>query len=219
MAANNLNLILLGAPGAGKGTQAQFIKEKYFLPQISTGEILREARQNRTPMGVKAEEFMKKGQLVPDDVVIGIVDDRLKQEDCANGFLLDGFPRTVAQADALANLLGKSGKNISHVLSIDVPENELLVRLTGRRTCAKCGAGYHVSFAPPKKEGICDKCGGNLVQREDDSEATIRNRLVVYRQQTEPLIGYYKERKMLVAIDGQKHVDAVRAQIESVLAG
>lgn len=214
---DNVNLILLGAPGAGKGTQAQFITSRTHIPQISTGDILRAARNNKTPLGLAADEYMRQGKLVPDEVVIGIVDERLAESDCAQGFLLDGFPRTVNQADALSVLLAKRGRKIERVLSVDVPEETLLIRLSGRRTCGKCGAGYHVQFARPLKEGTCDKCGGQLIQREDDSEATVRQRLVVYQQQTAPLIDYYQKKNLLTAIDGHQSVEDVRRQIENAI--
>ena len=197
-----MNLILLGPPGAGKGTQAQRIIERYRIPQISTGDILRAAVKEGTPLGTKAKFFMDQGQLVPDEVVIGIIDERLKMPDCHAGFILDGFPRTIAQAEALQAILPKIGKSIDHVINIEVESEELIHRLTGRRTCKDCGAMFHILFHTPKQEGICDRCGGILYQRDDDQEETIRTRLNEYQQQTTPLIKYYQFKGMLRPIQG-----------------
>jgi adenylate kinase len=197
-----MNLILLGPPGAGKGTQAQRIVEKYRLPQISTGDILRAAVKESTPLGTKAKGFMDQGQLVPDEIVIGIVGDRLKEKDCDSGFILDGFPRTIPQAEALQPILAKIGKAIDHVINIEVESEELIRRLTGRRTCKNCGAMFHVLFQPPKKEGMCDRCGETLYQRADDKEETIRTRLKEYEKQTAPLIQYYRNKTTLRSIQG-----------------
>ncbi|HKY63045.1 MAG TPA: adenylate kinase [bacterium] len=186
-------LILLGAPGAGKGTQAKLLQEKLKIPQISTGDMLRAAKQAKTPLGVEAEKFMNAGQLVPDEVVISLIRERLKDPDTRGGFILDGFPRTVAQAEALGQLLGELGRKLDVVLNLEVPEQELVERLTGRRTCPQCGAGYHLKFSPPKSDEICDRCGSSLIQREDDKEATIRHRLKVYNDQTAPLVKYYEK--------------------------
>lgn len=172
-----MNIIMLGPPGAGKGTQAKMLVEKFGIPQISTGDMLRAAVAEGTELGKKAKEYMDKGQLVPDEVVIGIVEERLKKSDCEKGFILDGFPRTVPQAEALDKILEKMGKKIDYVINIVVPDVEILKRLTGRRTCKQCGAMYHVIYNPPKQEGVCDKCGGELYQRDDDKEETIKNRL------------------------------------------
>jgi len=212
-----MNLILLGPPGAGKGTQAKRLMDKYSLPQISTGDILRAAVKDGTEMGQKAKKFMDAGQLVPDEVVIGIIDDRLKEPDCKNGYLLDGFPRTVAQAEALDDVLARMGSKIDQVISIEVPEEELVKRLTGRRTCRDCGAGFHLVFDPPQKEGVCDKCGGQLFQRDDDNEATVKNRLKVYNDQTQPLIDYYRAKGLLRPIEGQGGIEEVFERITSVL--
>jgi adenylate kinase len=214
----NVDLILLGPPGAGKGTQAQFIVKEYRIPQISTGDILRAARKNQTPLGRKAEEFMNTGKLVPDEIVIGIVDERLAQPDAQSGFLLDGFPRTTAQADALQKLLMARGRRIDRVLSLEVMEADLVVRLSGRRTCRGCSAGYHVKFAPSQREGVCDKCGGQLYQREDDAEATIRERLRVYQEKTQLLIGYYQKLGVLRPISGNGTVADVFGRIRTALA-
>lgn len=214
-----MNLILLGPPGVGKGTQAKLLIDRFGIPQISTGDILRAAVKDLTPMGVKAKGFMDAGALVPDEVVIGIVEERLAQQDCQKGFILDGFPRTVPQADALGKVLSGMGKQIDHVVSLSVDKDELLKRLTGRRACSKCGAGYHVDFAPSKVAGICDACGGDLFQREDDKEATILNRLAVYEAQTAPLISYYGVAGLLRSVDGLGTVEGVQAEILAVLQG
>ena len=214
-----MNLILLGPPGVGKGTQAKLLIDRFGIPQISTGDILRAAVKDLTPMGVKAKGFMDAGALVPDEVVIGIVEERLAQPDCQKGFILDGFPRTVPQADALGKVLAGMGKQIDHVVSLSVDKDELLKRLTGRRACSKCGAGYHVDFAPSKVPGVCDACGGDLFQREDDKEATILNRLAVYEAQTAPLISYYGAAGMLRSVDGLGTVEGVQAEILAVLQG
>ncbi|AJF07219.1 adenylate kinase [Geoalkalibacter subterraneus] len=212
-----MKLILLGPPGAGKGTQAQMLMEKFSIPQISTGDILRSAVKNATPMGVKAKEYMDAGALVPDDVVVGIVRERLQQADCANGFILDGFPRTVPQADALTDTLDELSLGLDAVISLEVDTDALVSRLTGRRTCPSCGKGYHVDFDPPSKGGVCDACGGNLVQRDDDREETIRKRLDVYREQTAPLVDYYRKGGLLVEVDGMAGIDEVGRQILSIL--
>jgi adenylate kinase len=212
-----MNLILLGPPGAGKGTQAQRIVEKYRLPQISTGDILRAAVKESTPLGTKAKGFMDQGQLVPDEIVIGIVGDRLKEKDCNSGFILDGFPRTIPQAEALQPILTKIGKAIDHVINIEVEYEELIRRLTGRRTCKNCGAMFHVLFQPPKKEGMCDRCGETLYQRADDKEETIRTRLKEYEKQTAPLIQYYRNKTTLRSIQGVGGPDQIFDQIIRLL--
>lgn len=212
-----LNLILLGAPGAGKGTQSQYLVEKYRIPQISTGDMLREARKNRTPLGLKAEEYMNAGKLVPDEVVIGIVGERLSQTDCYNGFVLDGFPRTTAQADALTSLLEGRSTKISAVLNIDVPEEELVRRLSGRRVCQNCATTYHVEFSPTQKVGICDKCNGSVIQRPDDAENTVLQRLRVYKEQTQPLIGYYEKKGILHFVPGVGDISEIASSIDGVL--
>jgi adenylate kinase len=212
-----MRLILLGPPGAGKGTQAKRLVEKYGIPQISTGDMLRAALKAGTELGREAKTYMDAGKLVPDSVVIGLIDERIKEADCKNGFMLDGFPRTVAQADALKGVMDKMGLKLDHVISIDVDNDDLLGRLTGRRTCRGCGAGFHVQFDPPKKEGVCDKCGAELYQRDDDKEETIRNRLKVYADQTEPLIAYYKAAGLLRSIVGTGSIDEIFGRITSVL--
>jgi adenylate kinase len=208
-----MNLILLGPPGAGKGTQAQKIVERYRIPQISTGDILRTAVKGGTPLGTKAKSFMDQGKLVPDEVVIGIIDERLKAADCQAGFILDGFPRTIAQAEALQPILVKLGKAVDHVINIEVDPEELVRRLTGRRTCKNCGSMYHIHFQPSKQEGICDRCGEPLYQREDDREETIRTRLKEYEKQTAPLIQYYEKKKALRTIQGVGGQDQIFEQI------
>jgi adenylate kinase len=210
-----LNLILLGPPGVGKGTQAKLLIEKFGIPQISTGDILRAAVKDQTPMGIKAKGYMDSGALVPDAVVIGIVEERLAQDDCQKGFILDGFPRTVAQADALGQVLKGLGHSIDHVISLSVDKAELLKRLTGRRACPKCGAVYHVDYAPPKAAGICDACSADLFQREDDKEATILHRLAVYEEQTTPLIDYYQNCGLLRSVNGLGTVEGIHGEIVS----
>jgi adenylate kinase len=213
-----MKLILLGPPGAGKGTQAKMLTDRFGIPQISTGDILRSAVKEGTPMGVKAKAFMDAGGLVPDEVVVGIVRERLQRGDCAGGFILDGFPRTVAQADALKETLQQLGKNLDAVISLEVDVEALVERLTGRRTCKACGRGYHVKFDPPKVAGTCDICGGELIQRDDDKEETIRKRLEVYHQQTAPLVAYYRTDSLLTSVDGMREIDTVQQQILSALA-
>jgi len=212
-----VNLILLGPPGAGKGTQAQRIVERYHIPQISTGDILRAAVKDGTPLGTKAKGFMDRGQLVPDEIIIGTIAERLKTKDCDPGFILDGFPRTIPQAEALQSILTKIGKRIDHVINIEVPSEELVRRLTGRRTCKNCGAMFHLLFQPPKKQETCDRCGGLLYQRADDNEETIRTRLKEYEKQTAPLIQYYRGEEKLRSIQGVGGPDQIFDQIARVL--
>lgn len=213
------NFILLGPPGAGKGTQAKIFIKKYAIPQISTGDILRAAIKEQSPMGLKAKQYMDDGALVPDSVVIGIVEERLGKSDCDNGFILDGFPRNVGQADALKEILGKMGKSIDHVVSIEVDRAELLNRVTGRRTCRTCGKGYHIAFDPPRSVGVCDECGGELYQREDDREDTMRKRLDVYEEQTAPLIAYYGRESLLRNVRGTGSIDDIQNEIVSIVEG
>ncbi len=204
-----MNLILLGAPGAGKGTQAEKICEKYGIPAVSTGNIIREALKNGTDMGLKAKSYIDAGKLVPDDVVIGIIKDRLSEDDCKNGFILDGFPRTIPQAEALDNM----GIVIDKVVDIEVPDDKIAARLSGRRVCLKCGATYHLEFKKPAKEGVCDVCGDELVQRKDDKPETVIDRLNVYHEQTEPLKDYYAKTGKLVIVEGQEEVAETTALV------
>jgi len=199
---SQFNLILLGPPGAGKGTQASRIVADYGIPHISTGDILRGAVKNQTQMGLEAKKYMDAGELVPDSVVIGIVKDRLQEPDTAKGFLMDGFPRTIPQAEALDEALVALDRAVTKVLAILVEEEELILRLTGRRICRDCQTPFHVEYNKPSTEDVCDKCGGELYQRDDDSEETVRNRLEVYRDQTEPLIAYYDEQGLVARVDG-----------------
>lgn len=208
-----MNLILLGAPGAGKGTQAEKICEKFNIPAVSTGNIIREALKNGTDMGLKAKSYIDAGQLVPDDVVIGIIKERLAKDDCANGFILDGFPRTIPQAEALDTM----GIVIDKVVDIEVPDEKITARLSGRRVCLKCGATYHLEYKKPSKEGICDVCGDELVQRKDDKPETVLDRLNVYHEQTEPLKDYYSKTGKLVIVEGQEEVADTTALVFKVL--
>lgn len=212
-----MNLVFLGPPGAGKGTQAALLTKQYGVPQISTGEMLRSAVQQQTPMGLEAKRHMDSGALVPDEVVVGIVEERLAAADCVNGFILDGFPRTVAQADALSVMLRKSGKEIEHVILFDVDTSVLLERIVGRRMCRKCGRGYHVRFDPPLEAGKCDECGGELYQREDDQEATMRKRLEVYEAQTAPLKAYYSTEGLLRSVDALGAIQNVYGEIQKIV--
>lgn len=197
-----MKLILLGAPGAGKGTQAEVICDKLSIPSISTGNCLREAVKNGTQMGLKAKSFMDSGALVPDEVVIGIIKERLAEDDCKNGFILDGFPRTVPQAEALDAM----GVSIDRVVEIFVPDAAIEERMSGRRVCESCGASYHMAYKPPKTEGVCDKCGGALIIRKDDRPETVRDRLKVYHEQTEPLKGFYEKKGILKVVEGQPEI-------------
>jgi len=206
-------LVFLGAPGAGKGTQARELAAALQVPQIATGDILRDAAAARTPLGLDAKRYMDAGELVPDSVVIGIIGDRLSQSDAIAGFILDGFPRTLEQARALEQMLGKRGQAVDRVIVIDVNEGELVRRLTGRRVCRQCGEIFHVVFSPPKVAGRCDRCGGELYQRADDTEVTVRERLRVYAQRTEPLLGYYRERGLLMSVDGGGDIRTVQQAV------
>ena len=208
-----MKLILLGAPGAGKGTQAEIISAKLNIPTISTGNILRAAVANGTPVGLKAKEYMDAGKLVPDDVIIGVITERLAESDCASGYILDGVPRTIAQAEALE----AAGVRFDAVVSIEISDEEIEQRMTGRRTCLKCGATYHIVAAPPKVEGICDKCGEALQQRKDDKPETVKARLATYHQETEPLKGFYAQRGVLKSIQNQPSIEATNKVIMEVL--
>jgi adenylate kinase len=212
-----MRAILLGPPGCGKGTQAKILIDTYSIPQIATGDILREALKKGTPLGKQAQSYMDKGQLVPDELVIQIIEERLKQDDCAGGFILDGFPRTIAQAEALDKTLTAMGLSLEHVFNIAVGDDELIKRLTGRRICKSCGASYHIVFNPPREEGRCDTCQGELYQRDDDKEETIRNRLKVYQDQTAPLITFYHEKKILSSIDGVGSIEQITARLKAAV--
>ena len=216
---NLVNLVLMGLPGAGKGTQADKIVGKYNIPHISTGDMFRAAIKEGTELGLQAKSFMDKGELVPDEVTIGIVRERLSKADCEKGFLLDGFPRTVAQAEALDTMLADLGKKIDYVINIDVDQSILMERLTGRRICKNCGATYHLVFNPPAKEGVCDRCGGELYQRADDNAETVQNRLDVNIQQTKPLLNFFEDKGYLRNINGQQDINVVFADIEELLGG
>ena len=212
-----MRLVLLGAPGAGKGTQAKKLIEKYSIPQISTGDILRKAVADGTPLGKEAKSYMDSGGLVPDSVVIGLVKERLAQDDCKAGYILDGFPRTTPQAEELDNVLSAMNSPLDVALSVDVDKDDLMKRLTGRRTCKSCQQMYNIHFSAPKKDGVCDKCGGELYQRDDDQEDTIRNRLDVYEKSTAPLIDYYGNKGILKAVKGEGSIDDIFNQIVSIL--
>lgn len=212
-----MRLVILGPPGVGKGTQAKKISEIYNIPHISTGDILREAVANKTLMGLKANEYMIKGELVPDGVVIKMVEERLQQKDCMNGFLLDGFPRTIHQADELKNTLDKIGTPLLKVIQLDADDEEIVMRLTGRRYSPSSGKVYHIAFNPPKVPGKCDVDGSDLIIREDDCEATVRNRLKVYKEKTKPLINYYEKKNLLVTINAERSIDDITSTIIQVL--
>lgn len=214
-----MNIVLMGLPGAGKGTQADKIVEKYDIPHISTGDMFRAAIKGGTKLGLEAKSFMDKGALVPDEVTIGIVRERLSAADCEEGFLLDGFPRTVPQAEALESLLADLGKRIEHVVNIQVEQDELVKRLTGRRICKVCGTAYHLVFNPPQVDGVCDKDGGELYQREDDNPETVTNRLEVNIKQTQPLLDFYENKGVLENINGQQDIQKVFADIDALLKG
>ncbi|MEN2769093.1 adenylate kinase [Ornithinibacillus xuwenensis] len=212
-----MNLLLMGLPGAGKGTQAEKISEKYNIPHISTGDMFRSAIKEGTELGKKAKSFMDQGALVPDEVTIGIVKERLSKADCEKGFLLDGFPRTIAQAEALQTLLSELNQEIDHVLHVNVPEEKLVERLSGRRICPTCGRAYHVMYNPPKQEGICDRDGQALIQRDDDKPETVKNRLAINIEQSKPLLDFYDDKGYLVNIDGDQEIDKVFQDIQSVI--
>lgn len=214
-----MRIILLGPPGAGKGTQAKLISEKFSISHISTGDIFRKNISEKTPLGVKAKEYMDKGLLVPDELTIDIVKDRLTNEDCKNGFLLDGFPRTVKQAEALEDFLKTRDENIDTALLIHVPSEFILDRMTGRRVCPACGASFHIKFNPPKVDGVCDLCGSNIVQRKDDSEETVKERIDVYERQTQPLVDFYESNDKLFKVDGTQTIDHVFMVISDYIKG
>ncbi len=211
-------LILLGAPGVGKGTQGQLISKEFSIPQISTGDILRKEVKEKTHLGLEAKKYMDSGALVPDDIIVGMMEKRIKEKDCKNGFILDGFPRTVAQAEALDKMLFKNNLELNSVILIDVDEKEIVERLTGRRVCPKCGAVYHIKNNPPKNDNICDKCGSKLIQRDDDKKDVVENRLRVYQESTLPLVEYYNNSKKLVKVDGIGNIYDIFKNIRSVLS-
>ena len=212
-----MKIIMLGAPGAGKGTQAKLIAAKYNIPHISTGDIFRANIKTGTPLGIKAKEFIDKGLLVPDELTLDLIKDRFLGADCINGYVLDGFPRTLPQAEALAASLAESGEKIDYAINVDVPDENIVNRMSGRRACLKCGGTFHIKYNPPVKEGICDLCGGTLMQREDDKPETVVKRLEVYHEQTQPLIDYYKENGVLKTVDGTQDVDKVFSDIVDIL--
>ena len=208
-----MRLIMLGAPGAGKGTQAARVAERFRIPHISTGDIFRANIKNGTELGKKAKSYMDAGELVPDELVCDLVADRIAQPDCGEGFILEGFPRTIPQAEALDEAVRKAGTPIDFAVDIEVPDEHIISRMGGRRACVSCGATYHVVYNPPKKEDVCDRCGGKLVLRDDDRPETVKNRLDVYHAQTQPLIDYYKDKKVLVTVDGTQSMDDVFSAI------
>ncbi|RHQ18273.1 adenylate kinase [Lachnospiraceae bacterium AM48-27BH] len=212
-----MKIIMLGAPGAGKGTQAKKIAEKYQIPHISTGDIFRANIKGGTELGMKAKTFMDQGMLVPDEITIGMLMDRIGQEDCINGYVLDGFPRTIPQAESLTKALAERGEKVDYAINVDVPDENIINRMSGRRACLGCGATYHITFNPPVKEGICDTCGQELVLRDDDKPETVKKRLDVYHQQTQPLIDYYKNAEVLAEVDGTQPMDAVFQDIVEIL--
>ncbi len=212
-----MKIIMLGAPGAGKGTQAKQIAAKYEIPHISTGDIFRANIKNGTELGKKAKEYMDQGALVPDELTCDLVMDRIAQKDCERGFVLDGFPRTIPQAEALTNALNKIGQAMDYAIDVDVPDENIVNRMSGRRACVNCGATYHIVFNPTKVEGVCDTCGNATVLRNDDKPETVQNRLSVYHEQTQPLIDYYKEQNILKTVDGTQTMNEVFADIVAIL--
>ncbi|MBR4207700.1 MAG: adenylate kinase [Lachnospiraceae bacterium] len=212
-----MKLVMLGAPGAGKGTQANMIAEKYGIPHISTGDIFRANIKEGTDLGKEAKSYMDKGELVPDELTVRLLLDRVSKDDCKDGYVLDGFPRTIPQAEVLEKELEKNGDRIDKAVNVDVPDENIVNRMSGRRACLKCGATYHIVHIPPRKEGICDNCGSELVQRDDDKEETVKNRLKVYHEQTAPLIEFYSSRNVLETVDGTKPSEDVFANICSIL--
>lgn len=212
-----MRVVLLGPPGSGKGTQAAFIKKEYGIPHISTGDIFRKEISEKTPLGIEANKYIENGQLVPDDITIGIVKDRIMEDDCKRGFLLDGFPRTVCQAEALSKLLDEENMALNGVVNIKVPDESLINRLSSRRVCNSCGASYNLVFNPPKKEGICDHCSSKLIHRDDDTVETVKKRLAVYEKSTKPLIEYYEKKGLLADINGDQDIAKVFQDICNAL--
>ncbi len=213
-----MKIIMLGAPGAGKGTQAQMIADKYEIPHVSTGDIFRENVKNGTELGMEAKRYMDQGALVPDELTVKILLDRVAKDDCKNGYVLDGFPRTIPQAEVLDNALNEIGEKIDYAINVDVPDENIIRRMSGRRACLSCGATYHIEHVPPKKEGICDRCGKELVLRDDDKEETVKNRLDVYHKQTQPLIDFYTKKGVLKTVDGTVDMKDVFAAITAILS-
>lgn len=212
-----MKIIMLGAPGAGKGTQAKMIADKYGVPHVSTGDIFRANIKNGTELGMEAKKYMDQGLLVPDELTVRILLDRVAQDDCKNGYVLDGFPRTIPQAEVLDRELTKLGDHIDYAINVDVPDENIVKRMSGRRACLTCGATYHIEHVPPKKEGICDVCGSELVLRDDDKPETVKNRLNVYHEQTQPLIDFYTEKGVLKTVDGTVPMEEVFAAITAIL--
>ena len=212
-----MKIIMLGAPGAGKGTQAKMIADKYLVPHISTGDIFRLNIKNGTALGMEAKTYMDQGQLVPDELTVKILLDRVAQDDCKNGYVLDGFPRTIPQAEVLEDALNKLGDQIDYAIDVDVPDENIINRMGGRRACLSCGATYHIKHVPPKKDGICDRCGKELVLRDDDKPETVKKRLDVYHAQTQPLIDFYTKRNILKTVDGTQDMNDVFASIVKIL--
>lgn len=212
-----MKIIMLGAPGAGKGTQAKMIAEKYGVPHISTGDIFRANIKNGTELGAKAKEYMDKGLLVPDELVVDLVIDRFKADDCAKGYILDGFPRTIPQAEALDKALNAQNESVDYAINVEVPDENIINRMSGRRACVGCGATYHIQFNPTKVEGVCDVCGEKLILRDDDKPETVKNRLSVYHEQTQPLIDYYAKKSILAEVDGTKDMEDVFNAIVEIL--
>ena len=212
-----MKIIMLGAPGAGKGTQAKKIAEKYQIPHISTGDIFRSNIKEGTELGMKAKAYMDQGGLVPDELTIGMLMDRIQKDDCKNGYVLDGFPRTIPQAESLTNALNERNQKIDYAVNVDVPDENIVNRMSGRRACLSCGATYHIVYKPSKVEGICDVCGDKLVLRDDDKPETVKKRLSVYHDQTQPLIDYYKEAGVLANVDGTQDMEKVFSDIFAVL--
>ena len=212
-----MKIIMVGAPGAGKGTQAKMIADKYGVPHISTGDIFRANIKNGTELGMEAKKYMDQGLLVPDELTVRILLDRVAQDDCKNGYVLDGFPRTIPQAEVLDSELTKLGDHIDYAINVDVPDENIVKRMSGRRACLTCGATYHIEHVPPKKEGICDVCGSELVLRDDDKPETVKNRLNVYHEQTQPLIDFYTEKGVLKTVDGTVPMEEVFAAITAIL--
>ena len=212
-----MKVIMLGAPGAGKGTQAKMIAEKYSIPHISTGDIFRANIKNGTELGKKAKSYMDQGQLVPDELTLDLIMDRFKEDDCKNGYVLDGFPRTIPQANVLEDALTKLGDKIDYAINVDVPDENIIRRMGGRRACTSCGATYHIEHVPPKKEGICDTCGQELVLRDDDKPETVKNRLRVYQEQTQPLLDFYSAKGVLRSVDGTQDMQDVFKAITEIL--